>query len=184
MLGPYVDLIISLRRGNCKDINKVTGKHTNRLNGMMIKDFSCPKAMYIAAPKAIIRVAIERNKLTSPIINLFGREYRKSASAQRELRIDKNMNNEAEEENKESAFETVKMINGLFPEKIGNPFLALFPPGTVMAEANTTVAMSTAATVHDVAVSFNHCSPSEIKSLCSSVKIIAGTFSAEFSLTL
>lgn len=74
MLGPYVDLIMSFRTGYCKDINKVIGRQTNIESGIMIKDFSRTKTTYIAAPKAIMSVARERNKVTSPTINLFGRE--------------------------------------------------------------------------------------------------------------
>lgn len=91
---------------------------------------------------------------------------------------------EVEDKNKENAFEMAKKIKGPFLANKGNPLPALLPPGTVMAEANTTVAISTAANIHDVAVSFSHCSPSEIKSSCSSVNTIPGVFPSEFSFTL
>lgn len=184
MLGPYVDLIISFKRPYCKDINNVTGRQANKARGTMIKDFPRPKTMYIVAPKAIIIDAMERNKLIRPIINLFGRVKRKSASAQRELRMDKNINTEAVDAHKEREFAKANRIKGFCLLNMGNPLSVLLPPGIVIAEAKPTVAISTAAIMPEFAVSFSHFSPSATRSLCSSVNTIAGVFPAEFSFTL
>lgn len=43
--GPYVDLIISFRRGYCKGKNKVTGRQANTMSGIRIQVFLCPKTI-------------------------------------------------------------------------------------------------------------------------------------------
>lgn len=55
----------------------------------------------------------------------------------------------------------------------GTPLLSL-PPGTVKAAANTTVAISVATNVHDLAVSFIQASPFFIRSSCSILNMCRG----------
>ncbi|KAH7852795.1 hypothetical protein Vadar_029268 [Vaccinium darrowii] len=65
-------------------------------------------------------------------------------------------------------------MNAVVLDNVGRPVSLLLPPGTVIAAANTTVAMSAAAIVHEFAVSFLHFCPSTTNCLCSLVKTIAG----------
>ncbi|KAI8027801.1 Receptor-like protein 44 [Camellia lanceoleosa] len=94
-------------------------------------------------------VAIQRNNVTKPIISLWRRTWRKSSSAYREVRMDKNIRREVVDMNRAIASETTKMINAFSVEKIGSPLVLLFPPGTVIAATNTIAVMSVAAIVHE-----------------------------------
>lgn len=179
-----MERIISIRRGNCNVTNKVTGRQANAATGIRVQALFLPKTRYSVALKAIIMDVMERNKVTKPIINLFGREYRKSPSEYRAVRMDKNINKEAVDEKRERASETANTINAVLVEKIGKPLSLLFPPGTVMEAAKAIVAMRAAATVQEFAVSFIHCSPSLIKSLCSVENSTAGVLLSEFLLSL
>ncbi|OVA03171.1 hypothetical protein BVC80_7201g2 [Macleaya cordata] len=68
--------------------------------------------------------------------------------------MDKNIIIDVMEEQRAKAFATVNTMNKVLLKKIGVPLLLLllslmFPPGTVKAAANATVAMRIATTVHD-----------------------------------
>lgn len=71
------------------------------------------------AVKATSIDAMEKKSVARPIINLFGKVSRKSSSAYREVRIDKNINMEITEENNANASVTVKTMNGLVEGKLG-----------------------------------------------------------------
>ena len=142
---------------------------------MRIPVWFSPNTRYSAELKAVIIDVMEMNRVRRPIINLFGKAYRKSSSAYRAVRIDKNVRMAAVDEKRERASETAKMMKAFSTVKIGYP-LSPFPPGTVMAAAKTTVAMSAATTEHEFAVSFIHFSPSITRSLCASVNTIEGVF--------
>lgn len=80
---------------------------------------------------------------------------------------------------------TAKAMKEFRLEKMGRPSVGFppsvwFPPGTVIAAANATVAMSDAATVHEVAMLMIHCVSYAAISRCSSLKIVSGVFPSEF----
>lgn len=127
------------------------------------------------ALNAVIMLAIDKNSMERPTIIFLGRDLRKSSSAYREVRIDKNTSTEEEEEKSVNASAMVKTMNDFSFKKKGKPSL-LLPPGTVNAAVNATVTMSAATTMPNDAASFIHLSPSLTKSLCFSVKSSRGVF--------
>lgn len=126
------------------------------------------------AVKATIIVAIDTNKDVRPTMSLKGSTFRKSVSAYRDVRIDRNNKTEVEEANNETAFDIAKTLKDACLSRIGDPSLSLLPPGRVNAAVKTTVVMSVATKVHDSAVFFIHSSPCNRKSLCSSVNKVCG----------
>jgi hypothetical protein len=109
--------------------------------------------------KAIIIDAIEMNREVSPTINFKGRDLRKSFSAYREVRMNKNINIAVEEEKSATPSAMVKYRNAFSLKKFGIPVLSSVPPGMLNAAENTTVAIIVATSKHEVAVSFIHFSP-------------------------
>ncbi|ONI21703.1 hypothetical protein PRUPE_2G082400 [Prunus persica] len=73
-------MYISTRRGNCIQINKVTGTLATKIIGITIHDSSWI-TMKRAEEKATIMLAIEMNKVERPIIIFVGKDLRKSCSA-------------------------------------------------------------------------------------------------------
>lgn len=74
------------------------------------------------ALKATTMPAIEVKSVVSPNTNLPGNDSRKSFSVQRDVRIDKNINIEVEEDNNAIASEMKNTVNQFFLKKIGVPF--------------------------------------------------------------
>ncbi|GKB74167.1 hypothetical protein Tco_0935579 [Tanacetum coccineum] len=116
----------------------------------------------------------ESNKVQRPISNRLGKLTKKSSSAKRAVRIDRNTNNAVLDAISEIAYDTAKIANAMFFVNKGMPVSELLPPGTVIAAANTMVVISAAVMLHDSAVVFIHCSPSFTKFSCSLVNIISG----------
>lgn len=112
---------------------------------------------------------MDTNNARSPNISFNGKAVQKSSSAYREVRIDKNITIDVTDEKRATEFDKINMSNQNFFPNLGKPFASLFPPGTVKAAAKTTVAISVATSIHDVAVSFIHFSPSLRKLSCSFV---------------
>jgi propanediol dehydratase large subunit len=73
------------------------------------------------ALKATIMPAMEMKSVASPIINFEGNDFKKSSSVQRDMRIDKNITIEVEEEHSVIASEMKNTINQLLFTKIGVP---------------------------------------------------------------
>lgn len=133
-----------------------------------------PSTMKKVALNATSIDAIEQKRVIKPSINLFGRDSRKSSSAYRDVRMDKNINIEVTDENRAKASDMAKIMKDLKPKKIGVPSSLSFPPGTVKIAANITVVMRVATSIHDEAVLFIHFSPSLSSPLCSSLNNIRG----------
>lgn len=98
--------------------------------------------------------------------------------------MDRNINREAVDENRERASKIAKIVKAVFLWKMGKPLSLLLPPGTVIDAANPIVAMRVADIVQEFAVSFIHFSPSLTKSLCSTENSIAGVLPLEFLASL
>lgn len=130
--------------------------------------------------KAAIIVTIETNNPIKPVMSFKGNDLRKSCSAYREVRIDKNISIEVEELNKDRALHKEKTIKEAWFTKTGVPLLST-PPGRVKAAAKTTVAMRVATTEQDCAVCFIHSSPFVLKLLCSLVNKTWGEMWSLFS---
>ena len=71
--------------------------------------------------KVTIMDMIETKSVMSPNINLEGNDSRKSSSAQREVKIDKNTSIEVEEENNAIASDTANIMKDFFLNKTGMP---------------------------------------------------------------
>jgi phosphoribosylformylglycinamidine (FGAM) synthase PurS component len=116
--GPYVDTKISTSRGNCSNMKKVTGIVASSTIGIII--FNLPSNIIIrAAQKVTVMVAIEKKSVERPIINLLGKDLRKSSSAYRDVRIPKNINTDVDEEKREIASATIKTVKDFSSLKIG-----------------------------------------------------------------
>ncbi|OWM77310.1 hypothetical protein CDL15_Pgr028947 [Punica granatum] len=111
-------------------------------------------------------VAVARNKDANPNINLLGSAWRKSFSAYHAVRIDKNIEMAVAEE-KRASTSTANHVNTCSVRNRGLPLPSTFPPGTVKAAANTTVAVRADTTMQEFDVSFIHFSASLSKSWCS-----------------
>ncbi|GKA44172.1 protein-L-isoaspartate O-methyltransferase 1 isoform X2 [Tanacetum coccineum] len=118
------------------------------------------------ALKATIMLIIERKSVERPQISLLGNDSMNSRSAKLDVRIDKNMRIEVEEEIKETASAITKTMRDGFPLKKGIPVSWLYPPGSVKAAANAMVAMMVATTIHWVAVFFIQVSSLLTNSAC------------------
>ena len=80
MLGPYVDIKISTRRGNCNNMKMVTGILANKMVGII--RFRFPSSIIIrVAQKDTIMAATESKRVESPMINFLGNDSRNSSSA-------------------------------------------------------------------------------------------------------
>ena len=117
----YVARINSTIRGNCKVTKDVIGRHVNAPIGISITKLLCPKTRNNVAPKAMIIAVVERNNMVRPIISFFGNLKRKSCSAKRAVRIDKNINNDVTAVNNDIAIEIENTENAMLLVKIGIP---------------------------------------------------------------
>ena len=88
--------------------------------------------------------AIEMKSVVSPNTNFDGNDTRKSISVKRDVRIDKKINIEEEEENSAIASDMKNTLNQILFKRIGVPVSWLLPPGTVKAAAKTTVVINVA----------------------------------------
>lgn len=88
--------------------------------------------------------------------------------------MDKKLTIEAEEDTSDIAFDMAKILKETSFRKKGNPVSPLLPPGTVKVAAKTTVVISAATSMQDVAVSFIHFSPSSLNFLCSALNKALG----------
>nr|GEV17606.1 hypothetical protein [Tanacetum cinerariifolium] len=86
------------------------------------------------------------------ISNRLGKLSKKSFSANRVVRINKNTNRDVEAENSEIASDIAKTVKAICFLKRGMPVSWLLPPGTVIAAANTIVTISATVMLHDSAV--------------------------------
>ena len=121
------------------------------------------------AQKVIIIVAIERIRVERPTIIFLGKDLRKSSSAERGVRMQRNINNEAEAESRDRASDIIKTIKPFSFKKVGVPESCLLPPGIVIAAVNIMVTIRAATTVQEDVVPFIHFSPSFTNSLWLSV---------------
>lgn len=119
------------------------------------------------APKATIIATMEMNNVISPMMSLRGSDSRKSSSAQRDVRIPKNMNTAVEEENNPTASAAAKTKK----ERL------LFVPYENFIAAENIVVMIRDATIeHADAVFLIHNPPLSTNSLCASLKTMCGVF--------
>ncbi|KAF5818828.1 hypothetical protein HanXRQr2_Chr02g0070531 [Helianthus annuus] len=107
----YVDLKRSTMRGNCRPTKKVIGMKANTHIGASILNFPLQKTRNRVALKATIMAVVESNKEKSPMNNLFGKLNRKSFSAKRAVKIDKNTSNEVLDANREIASDIANIMN-------------------------------------------------------------------------
>lgn len=180
-MGKWVDRNRSTIRGNCRVTKNEIGMKANPHIGPSIHVFSSQKTRNNVALKATIIAVVEINKAQIPISNRLGRLTRKSFSAKRAVRIDKNTNNAVVDANSEMASDIAKIVNPTSFLNKGAPVVSLDPPGTVIAAANTIVVISTAVMLHDSDVVFIHFSPSFNKFSCSLVNTISGVSLKMFS---
>jgi len=132
------------------------------------------------AVKAIIMVAIEISNKIKPHMSFSGNDLRKSLSAYRDVRIDKNININAVEVNNDIASEMAKMTKHAFLTKMGLPLLSTAPGSWNVAE-KATVAIRVATRAHDSAVFVIHFSPLLLNASCSSLNNTWGVFWSSFS---
>ena len=116
--GPYVDTKISTRRGNCKNMKKVTGMLASSTTGITTSNLPFSIIMR-AAQKVTIMAAMDKKSVERPKINLVGKDLRKSSSAYRDVRIPKNINTDVDEEKREIASATIKTVKNFLSLKIG-----------------------------------------------------------------
>ena len=114
--------------------------------GMTTHDFP-GRIMKREAQKVIIIVAIERIRVERPTIIFLGKDLRKSSSAERGVRMQRNINNEVEAESRDRASYIIKTIKTFSFKKVGMPESCLLPPGTVIAVAIIMVTIRAATTV-------------------------------------
>ena len=180
---PYVERTSSSSSGYCNNKNNVTGMLASKIIGAATHcTLSCSTSDRVALNVTIV-AAIDINNDISPSANLFGKEYKKSSSAKRELSTANNIITEVDEENNAIASDMAKRIKTASFENSGFPF-SLFPPGTVNIAANAMVTIRAATTVADDDVSFIHCCASLCSSLCSIVNTIFGVFHSWFKFPL
>ncbi|GKC41792.1 hypothetical protein Tco_1059514, partial [Tanacetum coccineum] len=84
------------------------------------------------ALKANIIALVERNNKQRAISNRLGKLSKKSFSANRVVRIDKNTNSEVEAENSEIASDIAKTVKAICFLNNGMHVSWLLPPGTVI----------------------------------------------------
>ena len=184
MPGPYVEMKISTRRGNCSSTKRVTGTQASKMIGIITTLVDRPFSKIArAAQKAIIMVAIEKKRVERPIISFVGNRVRNLFSAYCEVRIPKNINTEVVAEKSEMESDIMKTMNKSFPKNMGAPVSSL-PPGIVKAAENIMVTMSAATNELDAAISFIHFSPSFTKFACCSVNNSLGLFPSAFTRSL
>ncbi|KAL7591478.1 hypothetical protein Lser_V15G33250 [Lactuca serriola] len=177
----WVDRNRSTMRGNCRVTKNEIGIKANPHIGASIHGFLSQKTRNNVALKATIIAVVEINKAQIPISNRLGRLTRKSISAKRAVRMDKNTSNAVLDANSEIASDIAKIEKAMSFLNKGAPVVSLVPPGTVIAAANTIVVISAAVMLHDSAVVFIHFSPSFTKFPCSLVNNISGVSLKMFS---
>lgn len=162
---------MSTRSGNCWKAKSITGTEAIRATGMVGAHLIIRfwKVMKKVAVKATIMVAIEISNKMRPHMSFNGNDTRKSLSAYREVRIDRNISIEAVEVNNDMAFDMAKTTKDDLLTKTGLPVSLLLPPGSWKAAEKTTVAIRVATKAHDSAVFFIHCSPLILSPSCSSL---------------
>lgn len=159
---------MSIKSGYCCKVKSVTGIEAIKAIGIGAHVTPSRKVMKNVAVKATIMVAIEMSSKISPLMSFSGNDTRKSCSAYLEVRIDKNINTEAVEVNKDTPFDMEKTTKEALFCRTGYPF-SLIPPGNWKAAENTTVAIRVATRAHDSAVFFIHSSPFVLNLSCSSL---------------
>jgi phosphoribosylformylglycinamidine (FGAM) synthase PurS component len=99
-------------------MNKVTGILARSTIGIITCNL--PFNIIIrAAQKVTIMAAIEKKSMERPMINLVGKDLRKSSSAYRDVRIPKNINTDVDEEKREIASATIKTVKDFSSLKTG-----------------------------------------------------------------
>ena len=180
---PYVERTSSTSRGYCNNKNNVTGTLAIIITGAAIHCISSCSTSESVALNATMVAASDTNNEISPSVNLFGKAYRKSSSAKRELSTDKNISTEVDEENNATASDMAKSIKVASVKNRGFP-LSLFPPGAVNMAAKAMVTIRAATTVAEDDVSFIHCCASLSSSLCSIENTILGVLFSSFKASL
>uniref|UniRef100_A0A6N2LSB0 Uncharacterized protein n=1 Tax=Salix viminalis TaxID=40686 RepID=A0A6N2LSB0_SALVM len=95
-------------------MKNVTRIHATNTIGITICIFPSTIIIRAAQKKVTIMVAIEKKSVERPIINLVGKDLRKSSSA-----IPKNINTDVDEEKREIASDTIKTIKDSLSLKNG-----------------------------------------------------------------
>ncbi|PKI52043.1 hypothetical protein CRG98_027575 [Punica granatum] len=132
---------MKMNSGSCNIIKRATGTEVSAMIGKKIHLNLSLRTICSAAPNATIMVAMARNKDANPNINLFGSTRRKSSSAYRAVRIDKNIKMAVVEEKRAKASDAANNMKTCLFKNSGVPLPSTLPPGTVKAAAKTTVAM-------------------------------------------
>ncbi|KAM1059634.1 hypothetical protein ACFX13_024928 [Malus domestica] len=91
-------------------------------------------------------VAIAKKRAARPIIIFVGKDFRKSSSAKRDVRIPRNVNVAVVEEKSDIASEIINSINNFSWLNVGKP-VSPFPPGIVITAANIMVIIRAPTTV-------------------------------------
>lgn len=120
----------------------------------------------------------------NPIINLNGRDTRKSSSTYGEVRMDKNINMETEEETKPTASDIENTVKRFCLRRTGFPEELSNPPGMLKDAINNIMATSAVTNMDALAVSFIHLSPSSLKYLWESTNKARGVNPSEFFISL
>ena len=115
--------------------------------------------------------AMETNSDVKPSRSFFGRPLPKSFSWYRDVKMERNMTKAVTEKQSAMSDEMAKASNAGWFSSVGMPLSCLTPPGTVVALAKATVAMSAATTEQDSEVLLSHSLPSLTRSLWVSVNI-------------
>ena len=136
--------MISKQSGRCSPRNKIIATPAKVIITKGNHAISLLKTTKQVALKATNMPTIEMKSVVSPNTNFNGNDQRKSISAKRDVRIDKNTNIEVEDDNSAIASNMKNTLNQIFFKRRGVPVPGLRPPGTAKAPAKTTVVISVA----------------------------------------
>nr|GEX64040.1 hypothetical protein [Tanacetum cinerariifolium] len=148
----YVDRYKSFTRGSSREAIAAISMHVNAPIGASIHGLRSQNTKNKIALKANIIALVERNNMQREISNRLGKLSKKSFSANRVVRIDKNTNSEVEAENSKIASDIAKIVKAICFLNRGMTVSWLLPPRTVIAAANTIVTISAAVMLHDSAL--------------------------------
>ena len=163
--------IRSKYNGNCATAKNVIGRQVTAYTGNAAYFSSSFRTKKCPAQKAINIEAMETNSDVKPSKSFLGRSPPKSISWYRDVKMERNMTRAVTEKQSATSDEMAKTSNAGWFSSVGVPISCLTPPGTVVALAKATVAMSAATTEQDSEVLVSHSPPSLTRSLWVSVNI-------------
>ena len=143
-IDKHVEQMISAQSLKCSKTNEIIGTPVKAIITTGSRRVSLLKIKKQVALKATTMPAMEMKSVVSPNTYFADKDTRKSISVKRDVRIDKNINIEVEEDNSAIASDMKNTLNQILSERVGVPVSGLLPPGTVKAAAKTTVVISVA----------------------------------------